>query len=56
MAESTYTYCFGHCPLKSLANQTALGTFGGVVGVDHYWTKQGMPCVNGEPTEVSDEP
>ena len=28
-----------------------LGEYGGVVGVDHYWTHQGMPCVNGKPQE-----
>ena len=26
-------------------------TFAGVVGVDHYYTSQGMPCVDGEPQE-----
>lgn len=30
-----------------------LGTYGGVVGVDHYWTHQGMPCLNGEPQEFN---
>jgi hypothetical protein len=55
MAQSTYSYCYFHCPLQSLANQSSLGDFGGVVGVDHYWTKQGMPCVNGEPTEFANQ-
>lgn len=55
MASSLYVYCFGHCPLASLANQTHLGNFSGVVGVDHYWTKQGMPCVDGEPTEFANQ-
>lgn len=52
MAGSTYTYCYHGCPLDWLINNTqalGLGEFGGVVGVDHYWTKQGMPCVDGNP-------
>ena len=51
MRQSLYTYCFEHCPLDFFANHTALGVFGGVVGVDHYWTHQGMPCINGRPQE-----
>jgi hypothetical protein len=43
MAQSTYSYCFGTCPLDWLYNNSALGLWGGVVGVDHYWTHQGMP-------------
>jgi hypothetical protein len=53
MAGSGYVYCFGTCPLPWLANHTELGTknFGAIVGVDHYYTHQGMPCVNGLPRE-----
>jgi hypothetical protein len=39
-----------------LINNTAtlgLNQFAGVVGVDHYYTQQGMPCVNGEPQEFA---
>eukprot|EP01045_Picozoa_sp_COSAG04_P022747 COSAG04_NODE_2615_length_3851_cov_1.872601_4_plen_371_part_00 len=34
-------------------NTTPLGLnkYAGVVGVDHYWTHQGMPCVGGKPQE-----
>lgn len=56
MATSTYTYCFHGCVVDwFLANSNRLGLapFAGVVGVDHYWTKQGMPCVNGEPQEFA---
>lgn len=56
MRASTYTYCFGSCVVPWLLNNTAslgLGSFAGVVGVDHYWTHQGMPCVNGEPHELA---
>ncbi len=45
MAGSTYTYCYEGCPLPWLANNTNLGVWGGVVGVDHYYTNQGMPCM-----------
>ena len=53
MAGSTDTYCYQGCAVDWLFNTKALGlnTFGGVVGVDHYWTHQGMPCLNGEPQE-----
>ncbi len=51
MAGSGYTYCYESCPLEWLGNNTHLGVFGGVVGVDHYWTHQGMPCINGLPQE-----
>ena len=54
MAGSTYTYCYQGCAVDWLYNNTkalGLNTFGGVVGVDHYWTHQGMPCLNGEPQE-----
>lgn len=55
MRESLYTYCYEHCPLEAFANYSAagLGTFGGVVAVDHYWTHQGMPCINGIPQEFA---
>ena len=46
MAGSTYTYCFGACPIEWLWSHTGnltLREFGGVVGVDHYYTKQGAP-------------
>lgn len=51
MMESLYTYCFGSCPLEFFGNNTAIGLFGGVVGVDHYYTNQGMPCIDGIPQE-----
>eukprot|EP00051_Salpingoeca_urceolata_P035054 m.27944 g.27944 ORF g.27944 m.27944 type:complete len:401 (-) comp8677_c0_seq1:65-1267(-) len=50
-ASSSYVYCFRKCPLSWLANHTEIGLFGGVVGVDHYWTHQGMPCKDGKPQE-----
>ena len=43
MAGSTYTYCFGGCAVDWLYNNTDkldLNKYGGVVGVDHYWTNQ----------------
>jgi hypothetical protein len=40
MRQSLYTYCYGGCPLDFFSNNTHLGVFGGVVGVDHYWTQQ----------------
>jgi hypothetical protein len=54
MAGSTYTYCYHGCVVDWLYNNTkalGLGEYGGVVGVDHYWTHQGMPCVGGKPQE-----
>lgn len=54
MAGSTYAYCFRGCPMNTIIqNRTRLGLqgFAGVVGVDHYYTKQGMPCVDGKPRE-----
>ncbi len=36
MRQSLYAYCFEHCPLEFFANNTHLGVFGGVIGVDHY--------------------
>ena len=56
MASSTYTYCFRGCPVPWLLNNTkqlGLNPYSGVVGVDHYWTMQGMPCINGEPQEFA---
>ena len=38
-----------------LHNNTHIGVFGGVVGVDHYMTHQGMPCVNGKPQEFANQ-
>ena len=32
---------------------TGLLPYAGVVGVDHYWTHQGMPCKGGEPQEFA---
>jgi len=56
MATSTYAYCYKSCPVDFIIkNKQRLGlhAFGGVVGVDHYWTKQGMPCVGGKPQEFA---
>ena len=57
MRGSLYTYCYQSCPLAFFANHTSMGTFSGVVGVDHYWTKQGMPCLPPafEPTEFANQ-
>lgn len=58
MAASTYTYCYQGCVVDWLYNNTAplgLNTYAGVVGVDHYWTHQGMPCVDGNPTEFAQQ-
>jgi len=46
MRESTYTYCYGGCVVDWLMDHTDelnLPLFAGVVGVDHYWTRQGVP-------------
>lgn len=53
MASSTYTYCFRGCPVQWLINNTGAlpHRFAGVVGVDHYWSQQGMPCIGGQPQE-----
>lgn len=51
MRESSYSYCYGHCPLNSLLKNSQYGLWGGVVGVDHYYTHQGMPCHDGVPDE-----
>ena len=43
MAGSTYTYCYHGCAVDWLYNNTdkfGLNKYGGVVGVDHYWTHQ----------------
>ena len=61
MAGSTYNYCYKGCHVDWLIAHKAthpalkLGAYAGVVGVDHYWTKQGMPCVDGEPTEFANQ-
>lgn len=41
MAGSGYIYCYQTCPIPWLTNNTQYGSYGGVLGVDHYWTKQG---------------
>ena len=46
MAGSLYAYCIGQCAINWLANHTEHGRFAGVVGFDHYWTHQGMPCLS----------
>ena len=53
MRASLYSYCFGSCPLPYLAlpNVTAIGRFSGVVGFDHLFTHQGLPCIDGVPRE-----
>eukprot|EP00947_MAST-08B_sp_MAST-8B-sp1_P001235 g1235.t1 len=54
MRASTYTYCFSGCAVDWFYNNTeslGLAKYAGVVGVDHYWTHQGMPCVDGQPQE-----
>jgi hypothetical protein len=54
MRHSTYVYCFMSCPLDYLANvSSTLGAWAGLVGVDHYWTRQGMPCIDGIPQEFA---
>jgi hypothetical protein len=51
MRGSLYTYCYIDCPLGYFDKHRDLGVFAGVVGVDHYWTHQGMPCIDGVPQE-----
>lgn len=54
MAGSTYSYCYAGCPVEWLIANSAkhsLGAFAGLVGVDHYWTGQGVPCIDGIPRE-----
>ena len=58
MADSTYQYCFpdqSSCPMNWLvSNSDWLPVpFGGVTGVDHYYTHQGMPCIEGKPQEFA---
>ena len=64
MSESTYGYCYRRCPLDALhhasnssSTDSSAGTsvWGGLVGVDHYWTNQGLPCVNGLPSEYAQQ-
>jgi hypothetical protein len=53
MYKSLYSYCFENCPLQWLADNAASfpNKWQGVVGNDHYFTQQGMPCVDGIPQE-----
>ena len=55
MRGSLYTYCYDTCPVASFVEHAAAGRgrFEGVVATDHYWTKQGMPCVGGVPQEFA---
>jgi len=53
MRSSLYTYCFIHCPLAFFKANKNLGVFDGIVAFDHYWTNQGMPCINGIPQEFA---
>ena len=40
------------CPMEWMIDGgVGAGTFGGIVGFDHYYTNQGMPCVDGRPQE-----
>ena len=32
-----------------------LANYAGVIGVDHYYTHQGVPCINGEPHEFDNQ-
>ena len=49
MAGSTYAYCYAGCPVPYLLNHSY--PYAGLVGVDHYWTGQGVPCRGGKPRE-----
>ena len=55
MAGSTYNYCYKGCHMPWLVANKArynLSAYAGVVGVDHYWTGQGVPCgADGLPRE-----
>lgn len=55
MAGSTYAYCYAGCHMPWFMNNSQTGAiknYAGVVGVDHYWTGQGVPCdSNGDPNE-----
>jgi len=54
MAGSGYIYCYETCPIEWLYNHSSIyGVYGGVLGVDHYWTHQGMPCIKGIPQEFA---
>ena len=55
MRGSLYTYCYETCPVASFVEHAAAGrgVFEGVVATDHYYTKQGMPCVGGIPQEFA---
>jgi hypothetical protein len=56
MRASTYAYCYAGCVVDWLMDNTDelnLPLYAGVVGVDHYWTHQGVPCRDGEPREFS---
>lgn len=53
MRSSLYMYCFEHCALDFFAENKALGVFDGSVAFDHYFTHQGMPCINGVPQEFA---
>lgn len=53
MRSSLYTYCFIFCPLEFFKANKQLGVFDGIAAFDHYWTHQGMPCVNGIPQEFA---
>ncbi len=65
-AGSTYTYCYERgggkgCPVDWFAEQVMSGrhqelaNYAGVVGVDHYWTNQGVPCIDGKPHEFDNQ-
>jgi hypothetical protein len=51
MAASGYVYCYLQCPMPWLLNNTQYGNFSGVLGIDHVFTGQGMPCIDGVPHE-----
>ena len=55
MRGSLYTYCYETCPIASFVGHAAagLGDFEGIVATDHYWTQQGMPCIDGVPQEFA---
>ena len=36
-------------------SSTNTSRWGGLVGVDHYWTMQGLPCVDGKPSEYAQQ-
>jgi hypothetical protein len=62
MGDSLYMYCYTNenttmgdrhpCPLGWMVKGgVPPGAFGGIVGFDHYFTSQGMPCKDGRPQE-----